>query len=486
MSIAWGIMVLALLGADGPEEPVRPTFTVRHVGPGGNLPVVGRLASNVGVAGVEPEQISYELRVIDMPAAEWREAHYRRCTRVGREGRSTVWTADEKTVALMLKSMQGSTRTNVVQAPKVTAFAGAEATIDTKHRRAFVVDVDRVEGGQADALVAGFRPSVDEISEGLRVSMSGRRTSKGVRAHVKADSTWVGHVARARTRETVPNKGFGTSSIEADLQLPQVVEAKVEGDYEIPEGNQLLVSLGTATSVDERDHPVVMERLLLVAARPILTEAEEVRMGRPAADKAAARTGWVPATRPQVPHIDNGQYKSGMVVVDEATMPKPQEPSIAEKAYADVMAGVAAPAPRQQASFNHKKVYTDIVATVDGGTLPKRMPPLPSRTPMEPIGPDGKVVELPPLPDDFVAEAEALDKSAGPKASPQAPAVKPSTRFDPLVAPARLEPSPVGRSMLRLDGAELASGRTQLIRIPLGGRLAIEVKARLVPAEQPE
>lgn len=437
MSIAWGIMALALLGADGPEAPERTTFSVRYIGPGGNLPVVGRLANNVGVAGVEPEQISYEMRVVDMPAAEWREAYYRQCTRVGREGRSTVWTADEKTVAQMLKAMQGSTRSNVVQAPKVTAFAGAEATIDTKHRRAFVVDVDRVEGGQADALVSGFRPSVDEINEGLRVSMAGRRTSRGVRAHLKADSTWVGHVARARTRETVPNKGFGTSSIEADLQLPQVVEAKVEGDYEIPEGNQLLVSLGTATSVDERDRPVVMERLLLVAARPILTEAEEVRAGRKVADKAATRTAWVPAARPQVPFIAN-------------------------------------------------KVYADIMARVDDAPAPKRMPPLPSRTPMEPIGPDGKVVELPPLPDDFVAEAEAVDKSEGPRASPQAPKSRPSTRFDPLVAPARVEPSPLGRSMLQLDGAELASGRTQLIRIPLGGRLAIEVKARLIPAEQPE
>ena len=57
---------------------------------------------------------------------------------------------------------------------------------------------------------------------------------------------------------------------------------------------------------------------------------------------------------------------------------------------------------------------------------------------------------------------------------------------DAKVAPAGLEPEPVGRSPIRLDGRELASGRTQVIRIPLGGTLAIEVQARVVPAERPE
>ena len=437
-SIAWGIMALALAGADAPEAPARTTFSVRHVGAGGNLPIVERVTTDLAIVGAEPEQISYEVRVVDTPAAEWREAFYRHCTRVDREGRSTIWTVDGKTAAQLLGRAQATARSRIVQAPKVTAFAGDSATIDTRHRRAFVVDVDRLEGGTAGMLVDGFRPSVEEINEGLLVSVAGRRTTKGVRTRMKFDSTWVGHVAKARTRESVASQGFGTASIEADVQLPQVVEAKVEGDYEIPLDHHLLVSLGTATSVDERDRPVVMERLLLVAARPIVTEAEEVRIDRKTADKAAARTAWVPA-HGKPPFISNEEYAAVMASVDKA------------------------PAP-----------------------MPMRMPPLPSRTPMQPIGPDGKVVELPPLPDEFVAEAEAVDKASGPKASPQAPAARPSSRIDPSLIPARLEPAPVGRSMLRLDGAELASGRTQLIRIPLGGRIAIEVKARLVPAEQPE
>ena len=111
------------------------------------------------------------------------------------------------------------------------------------------------------------------------------------------------------------------------------------------------------------------------------------------------------------------------------------------------------------------------------------MPPLPSRSLLKAVGPDGKVVELPPLPEEAVVEA---DMSAGPQASPQSRMAHRLPRIDPKIAPARLEPAPSGVSNVRLDGHELASGRSQVIRIPLGGLFAVELRARLVPAEQPE
>ncbi len=440
MSIAWGIMALALAGSEPPEGPAKGGrhFRIRIVRPGGNLPVVGRLASNAGIIRPEPEQISYEVRVVDTPAAEWREAFYRHCKRVGREGRSTVWTVEEKTAAAMLDRQLGlRVATSVVQAPEgQPAFAGASATIDTRHARAFVVDVDRVADGPVDhAPRLASPPSVDEIREGTTVSINGRTTAAGVRAHVKLDSTWVGHVAQAKTTETIQNKEYGKTSVTAGVELPQVVEAKVEGDYEIPRDQMLLVSLGTATTVDARNQPVVMERLMMIAARPIVTEAEEARLGR---------------------HPVDGRVR----------------PAKAEAA-----------APTQDAFV---KAHLDLLAAFEKATERKKMPPLPSRSLLMPIGPDGKVVDLPPLPDDLVAEAGATESTSGPQASPQARMVRPLMRVDAKVAPARLEPAPAGVSTLRLDGRELASGRSQILRIPLGGVLVIELRARLVPAEQPE
>ena len=238
--------------------------------------------SNVGIGqkAVEPEQISYEVQVVTTPAAEWREAFYRHCKRVGREGRSTVWTIDEKNVAELMTRMSGSHATNVLMAPKVTAYADAAATVDVKHPRSFVVDVDRIADAPADhAGAIAFRPSVEQVAEGVTVCLKGKRTADGVRAHVKVDSAWVGHVAKARTSETIENKRLGRSSISSSIDMPQVVEAKIDGDYEIPAGRQMLASLGTATTVDDRGKPVVMERLMLIAARPIVPEAEEVRTG---------------------------------------------------------------------------------------------------------------------------------------------------------------------------------------------------------------
>ncbi len=464
-SIAWGILAWALVGADKPEPPAaKATYSVRIVHAGGNLPVAGRLASDVGVATAEPEQISYEVQVVTTPAAEWREAFYRHCKRVGREGRSTVWTMDEKNVAELMTRMSGSHATNVLMAPKVTAFADATATVDARHRRTFVVDMDRIADGPVDhAGVMAFKPSAETVAEGVTVAVKGRRTADGVRTHVRVDSTWVGHVAKAMTTETIENRRFGKTSVSAPLEMPQVVEAKVDGDYEIPAGRQMLASLGTATTVDDRGKPVVMERLLLIAARPILTEAEEARIGVKAADPA----------------------------VRAASV----EAFVANRAYTDVMAAVAdtpaavdkTPAPVRffagDASFDGLAVLRSLRAPEPA---PKRMPPLPSRTPLVPLGPDGKVVELPPLPEGFEPADEA-EASAGPQASPQARVKhpRPETR-DLRVAAARLDPEPVGRSAIRLDGRELASGRTQVIRIPLGGTIAIEVQARVVPVERPE
>jgi hypothetical protein len=462
-SIAWGILAWALVGADKPEPPAaKATYSIRVVRAGGDLPVVGRFRSNVGIGqkSVEDEQISYEVQVVTTPAAEWREAFYRHCKRVGREGRSTVWTIDEKNVAELMTRMSGAHSTNLLMAPKITAFADATATVDTTHRRWFVVDMDRIADAPPDhAGAIALKPSAEEVVEGVTLSVKGRRMAEGVRAHVKVDSTWVAHVAKAMTSETIENKAFGKTSLSASIEMPQVVEAKVDGDYEIPAGRQMLASLGTALIVDDRGKPVVMERLLLIAARPIVTEAEEARIGVKAAD-AAVR-------------------------------PASLEPYSASRAYADVMASVKddpAPAPRFWTTNDASLAGMAAIGRFHApDPAPKRMPPLPSRTPLQPVGPDGKVVELPPLPDGFDPAVDEADLSSAPQASPQMRVVRSMAgSSDAKVAPARLDPEPVGRSPIRFDGHELASGRTQVIRIPLGGMLAIEVQARVVPADKPE
>jgi hypothetical protein len=425
MNIAWGMLSLALLASGAPED--KPRFEVRCVDAAGVA---------VGRTPVEPDQVSFEVRVVDTPAALWREQVYRHCKRVGREGRSTVWTVDERSVSEMLHQVQGDSKATLVQCPKATAVAGTSCVIDTKHPRTLVVDVDRIADGPVDQAGAiAFQPAVDVIQEGISVKLAGRKTAAGVRTHLVLDSTWIGNVVDAKTSETIHNKEHGKTSLTATMQLPQVVDARVDGDFEIPTDHELLISLGTVTTVDARNRPVVMERLALIAARQILTEAEEVVLGR--ADHA--------------------------VKVASAYMPMP-------------------------------------------------MPPLPSRTPV-PIGPDGHVMPLPPLPDQNVVTASARiggKPTASPQITPAIPiemgTVERSVplpfarspldgsgrkmavgelKVDSGVIRTRFDAAP-GRVSATIDGRTLSGGGTQTIRIPVSGKISIELKARVVPTDQPE
>jgi hypothetical protein len=425
MNIAWGMLSLALLGSGAPED--KPRFEVRSVDAAGVA---------VGRTPVEPDQVSFEVRVVDTPAALWREQIYRHCKRVAREGRSTVWTVDERSAGVLLDRVQANSMVQLVQCPRATANAGTSCVIDTKHPRALIVDVDRIADGPVDQAGAiAYQPAVDVIQEGLLVKLAGRKTAAGVRTHMVLDSTWIGGIVDVKTSETVHNKERGKTSLTAIMQLPQVVDARVDGDFEIPANHELLVSLGTVTTVDAHNKPVVMERLALIAARPIVTEAEEVRVGR--ADRA--------------------------VKAASAYMPMP-------------------------------------------------MPPLPDRSPV-PIGPDGHVLALPPLPDQDVVYASRSSEGR-PLPSPQ---TTPAIPIVPGVM-ARSEPIPIGRSPLNgtdnklaagalkvdgsvarvrfdaapvkssatIEGRTLAGGGIQTIRIPVSGKISIELKARVVPAEQPD
>jgi hypothetical protein len=119
------------------------------------------------------------------------------------------------------------------------------------------------------------------------------------------------------------------------------------------------------------------------------------------------------------------------------------------------------------------------------------MPKLPSRSLLTATDPNGKDLALPPLPDAELTKT-SFDSSGSPRATPQSPFVPmtnaaPRLKVDTQVAPAHFEPAPpIPTVPAQLDGAELASGRTQTIRLPLGGRLSIELKAKIVPSEKPE
>jgi hypothetical protein len=433
MNIAWGIVTLALLGVESPED--KPRFEVRRVDSGGVA---------VGRTPVEADQISFEVRVVDTPAADWRQQIYRRCKRVGREGRSTVWTVDERSVLEMLEKVQGDPRAKVVMCPKATALKGTPCVIDTMQKRTFVVDVDRVADGPVDQAGAiAFRPAVDEITEGICLKLSGQKTAAGVRAHVVIDSTWVGNVVETKTTETIRNREHGKNSLTATMQLPQVVEAKIYGDFEMPADQELLVSLGTITVTDKHNKPVVMERLALIAARPIVTEAEEVVLGRNVVDAAVrAASAYMPKPLPTPPLPS----RSPMVGFGPDGKPAPLPPLPVEQV---------------------------IPASATESATPR---PSPQMTPSIPIDPNVTAGKFEPTP---------IGMAMVPVNAPKVAAAG-KMHVDPSVSTARYEPMPVGKSTATFNGQKLSGGATQTIRIPVSAKISIELKARVVPTEGSE
>ena len=209
-NIACWVVAWAVVGADMEQPAARATYSIEIVRPGGDLPVVGRLMSNVGIANVEPERIGYEVGVITLPAAEWRGV-LSPLQGVGREGRATVWTLDEKTAKEMTGRSMATKPASIVCARGSRRSGGgdrdhAESPHVLRRRR------PRADGPVDHAGAIKLEPSAEEVDEGLSVSLKGQKTADGIRVHVKAESTWVGHVARASTRERIENKQFGKTS----------------------------------------------------------------------------------------------------------------------------------------------------------------------------------------------------------------------------------------------------------------------------------
>jgi hypothetical protein len=392
----------------------------------------------------DPASISYTFRVVDAPTLDWRKAHYFELGHLGRQGASQVWTMPRSAAEALLKEAG----TEVVASPKLIAAPNSVATIETHTTRDYNTSIKKhalhLKGGPNSAHLT----EPETIREGFTATVTGQTSGAGVAMKIALDCLWVAdvreigvpleHVIHLQPCKCVPT-----------IEVPQIVTSQVSGNWTIPDGEVLVISHGIQ-AVAGKKYPqgASIERLTIIEAQKVASTTAEV----------------VPAS-----------FHAGA-----------SPDSYKEKARALVSV--------------------------------RPMPPTPSRSLLPAVRPNGEVVELPPLPDDRVAPA-SFATPAMPLPSPQTLATtanpKLSLKFDPNVAtamyepepigrstlhndrgepmkvdpnvaPARYEPMPIARSNIRLDGAELAAGRTQTLRIPISGKLSIEVKARVIPAEQPE
>jgi hypothetical protein len=351
--------------------------------------------------GPRIEQITYTVRYVEAEGLGWREAVFTRLKPVSRQGAATVWTVPRDATTRLLEQITKNPAGTILQAPKVTAFSGAAASIHSRSNRKLVTQVAWNGDEPRPQAVAE-----ENVRVGWHTTMMGRKLDQGILVQIVLEDTEIRAVHRlnltgsnapkcsaAQTSTVVESpvvfkgtgKAAGTSAhayqwnakksdvneetcnaqetccqMEKDqdvhkvsVDVPEIGSQEVAGEWLIPNGEYLLVSFGAYTVADKDGKAIVKERLAIIGAEQ--------------APSANA-----------VPHAN------------QTASPTPLPASI----YA---APIPAPAPIAK--------------------LPLPVPVVPSRSFPQGIHADGKPADLPKLPDDEADDTSS--ESSEPMPSPQ-------------------------------------------------------------------
>lgn len=157
----------------------------------------------------------------------------------------------EAQTGLLIYNTKGSSRSNVMFAPKITLFPAMEGTIFSGVERPFVVGVSQ-SGRKAV-------PQITHCPEGTHLRM---------RALPKAGSDLVRMQCRLRLTQVVHVRTFSTRVARTDttVQIPSLRAFNVNVDREVREGHTLLIGCPPAREGEDPTHVLLTPRVLPVEA----------------------------------------------------------------------------------------------------------------------------------------------------------------------------------------------------------------------------
>ena len=381
-------------------------------------------------------QVTYTVRMVEADGVGWREAVFTSLKPVTRQGAATVWTVPQAKTALLLREFAKSPATKITQAPRVTAFCGAAATIHCRTNRSLVSQV-AWNHGEPESVGAP-----EKVRVGWHTTMIGRKLDQGILMQIVLEDTVVRAVHHVNVSR--PDKLAGTTvhcaasdeccarkaSTGDDhgvqkvvLEVPEIDTQEIVGEWLVPRGEVLLVSLGAYTAADKAGKAIVKERLAIIEAG----ETGEL-------NRVAGMPGPLPFVSAPVP----------------------------------LMTG---PAP----------------------TVPMPTPIMPSRSIPRGVHADGTPADLPPLPADEIESDSTGSESSEPMPSPQTkkiPPPKPATdsgankaefslpKAATMFLPSFLMPGTTNGFQFMLPIKPLS------IKLPFGQKLEVEIFGKIV-ADQP-
>jgi hypothetical protein len=233
----------------------------------------------------DDRQIAYKVRYIVSNEGDWRQTLLDRLKLIKQEANVASWTLDDAALHDLLTQAFGDAKTNVLQAPKVTSFNGALATIVNRRKQPYVAGVERIEAAARPA----FRPIVKELEIGSKLDMTGTIVPGGTRLSVSLSDSWLLALRTMGCQHRV-----GSEVQTAEYHIPTMIDRRCELTCDLPEGTHLLISLGlsdeprkpsglaglangvfAAIGLPEPIRSVPFERLVLISPRPIILESEE-------------------------------------------------------------------------------------------------------------------------------------------------------------------------------------------------------------------
>jgi type II secretory pathway component GspD/PulD (secretin) len=203
---------------------------------------------------------------------------------------------------LFLTAAQGDTRSNIVQAPKVTTFNGSSATIFSITARYYVQLLTPIVGPGSVA----FFPTPGQIPDGVVLTVTPVVSADRRYVRLSLAPNFTGFVEF----QTFPvpaavgggGLGGGATSIQGQLQLPVVTRTSVFTTVTVPDGGTVLLGGVKRLREERREFGVpilskvpMVNRLfrnigigrtteslmLMVTPRIIILEEEEEKLGIP-------------------------------------------------------------------------------------------------------------------------------------------------------------------------------------------------------------
>jgi hypothetical protein len=251
--------------------------------------------------------VSFEIRDIRVTSPDWRGKFLTRLQLVTRQEAAAVWAIDQAGFEQLIEHCAGDPRTNVLQAPSMTAPIGAPARMSSEESVAYVAAVTRkADGPPNQATRVAFEPQVDKVHNGVRVNVVSSQVKGNVlfahlvieehrlvTFHTTAYSEIVrpsGHGDRSVVKTSLlerlgPQRGPQPAAIKAAFQVPEVDSRRIEGEWLIPSSGALVVSLGPRGGSDKGFLRSYEEHMVAITAQIV---AEQVQPGSGAVQPASA------------------------------------------------------------------------------------------------------------------------------------------------------------------------------------------------------